>query len=155
LKGAVLALLLALAAPAIADDWSRYENARFAYALDVPPGFAGRGESDNGDGQVFATPTAQLRVHGAHILASNFEHQVKALQRAAVAAGWTITYETTTPRWASYSGTQGGRVFYARAIALCAGALAEFSLTYGKADSVAFNPIVERLARSLRPAGTC
>jgi hypothetical protein len=155
LRGVALALLLALAAPAIGDDWSHYENARFAYAIDVPPGFAGRGEADNGDGQVFSTPTAELRVYGRYILESDFEDEVKALQMTAAKAGWTITYEATTPRWASYSGIQGARVFYARAISLCDGALAEFSLTYGKADIGAFNPIVERLVRSLKPAGTC
>ena len=151
----MLALLLALAAPAIGDEWSHYENARFAYAIDVPPGFADRGEADNGDGQVFSTPTAELRVYGRYILGSDFEGEVEALQRAAVAAGWTITYEATTPHWASYSGAQGSRIFYARAIAVCDGAVAEFSLTYGKADIGAFNPVVERLVRSLKPARTC
>jgi hypothetical protein len=155
LKGVLAALLMALAAPAMADDWGRYENTRFGYTIDVPPGFEGQGEADNGDGQVFSTPTAELRVYGGYILEGDFEDEVKALQQTAIDAGWTITYQAATPRWASYSGTQGSRIFYARAIALCDGAVAEFSLTYGKADLRAFDPIVERLVRSLKPAGSC
>jgi hypothetical protein len=152
----MLALLLAASpAAAPAADWGHYENGRFGYALDVPPGFEGQGEADNGDGQVFATTTAELRVYGGYILEGDFEDEVKALQRSAIDAGWTITYQATSPRWASYSGTQGGRIFYARAIQLCDGAVAEFNLTYGKADLRAFDPIVERLVRSLKSTGTC
>jgi hypothetical protein len=144
-----------LGSPALATEWGHYENARFGYAIDIPPGFEGQGEVDNGDGQVFSTPTAELRVYGGYILEGDFEDEIQALQQTAVEAGWTITYQAATPRWASYSGTQGSRIFYARAIALCDGAVAEFSLTYGKVDLEAFNPIVERLVRSLKPTGTC
>jgi hypothetical protein len=154
LRGLVVALLM-LGSPALAAEWGHYENARFGYAIDIPPGFEGQGEVDNGDGQVFSTPTAELRVYGGYILEGDFEDEIQALQQTAVEAGWTITYQATTPRWASYSGTQGSRIFYARAIALCDGAVAEFSLTYGKVDLEAFNPIVERLVRSLTPTGTC
>ena len=155
MRGILAALLLAVAGPTVADDWGRYENARFGYAIDIPPGFDGQGEADNGDGQVFATPTAELRVYGGYVLEGDFEDEVNALQQTAVEAGWTITYQAVTPRWASYSGTQGSRIFYARAIALCDGAVAEFSLTYGKVDLQPFNQIVERLVRSLKPVGTC
>ena len=155
MRAGLAALLIAFAAPAIADDWGRYENARFGYAVDVPPGFEGQGEADNGDGQVFSTPTAELRVYGGYIVEGDFEDEVKALQQTAVEAGWTITYQATAPRWASYSGTQGSRIFYARAIALCDGAVAEFNLTYGKADLRAFDPVVERLVRSLKSSVAC
>ena len=155
MRAGLAALLIAFAAPAIADDWGRYENARFGYAVDVPPGFEGQGEADNGDGQVFSTPTAELRVYGGYIVEGDFEDEVKALQQTAVEAGWTITYQATAPRWASYSGTQGSRIFYARAIALCDGAVAEFNLTYGRADLRAFDPVVERLVRSLKPTAAC
>jgi hypothetical protein len=154
LRGLVVAFLM-LASPAPGADWGHYENARFGYAIDIPPWFEAQGEADNGDGQVFSTPTAELRIYGGYILEGDFEDEIKALQQTAVEAGWTITYQAATPRWASYSGTQGARIFYARAIALCDGAVAEFSLTYGKVDLEAFNPIVERLVTSLKPAGTC
>jgi hypothetical protein len=154
LRGLVVALLL-LGSPALGAEWGHYENARFGYAIDIPPGFAGQGEADDGDGQVFSTPTAELGVYGGYILEGDFEDEIKALQQTAVEAGWTITYQAATPRWASYSGTQGSRIFYARAIALCDGAVAEFSLTYGEVDLEAFNPIVERLVTSLKPTVAC
>ena len=56
----MLALLMVMPLPAFAAD---YVNARYGYSIDVPDGFAGQGESDNGDGQVFKTPTARLTVH--------------------------------------------------------------------------------------------
>ena len=101
MRAGLAALLIAFAAPAIADDWGRYENARFGYAVDVPPGFEGQGEADNGDGQVFSTPTAELRVYGGYIVEGDFEDEVKALQQTAAEAGWTITYQATAPRWAT------------------------------------------------------
>jgi hypothetical protein len=154
LRGLVVAFLM-LGSPAFAAEWGHYENARFGYVIDIPPGFESQHEAANGDGQVFSTPTAELRVYGGYILEGDFEDEIKALQQTAVEAGWTITYQAATPRWASYSGTQGSRIFYARAIALCDNAVAEFSLTYGKADLEAFDQIVERLVTSLKPAGDC
>ena len=63
-----LAVLLLLPAPAMAADWRHYVNARYGYGVDVPPGFVAQGESENGDGQVFKTPTATLTVFGGNIL---------------------------------------------------------------------------------------
>ena len=73
----MLALLMLMATPAIAAGWGHYTNVRFGYAVDVPPGFAGQGESDNSDGQVFKTPTATLTVFGGNILDGGFEDEVK------------------------------------------------------------------------------
>lgn len=147
-----LSILLAmlLAAPSLADDWGHYVNPRFGYAIDIPPGFVGQGESANGDGQTFETPTAELLVFGSTIVEGDFEDEVAARQSSWTAEGWSITYQATTPTWASYSGARGSRVFYERVIPLCGNAVGVFSLRYGTTDLSAFNAIIERLVRSLR-----
>ena len=147
----VLLLLLLLASPALGADWGHYVNVRFGYAIDVPPGFAGHGEADNGDGQLLSTPTATLRVYGAKILARDFEQAVREREQSATGQGWTITYRVSTPNRASFSGQRGGRILYGRLIALCGGTeLAAFELQYSKADLQNLNPVVDRLVQSFR-----
>jgi hypothetical protein len=153
----VLALMLMLLpALARADDWGRYENARFGYALDVPPGCAGAGEADNGDGQVFrsADGTQLLRVYGGNILEADFEAAIAAAMGYAGDAGWSLSYQRATPTWASYSGTRNGMILYARAIVLCGGTqYASFELEYPRRDLAPMNAVVDRLVASLRAAG--
>ncbi|MDO8359373.1 MAG: hypothetical protein Q7T08_04960 [Devosia sp.] len=149
------ALLVVAAGPALGAEWGHYENARFGYGIDVPPGFAGRGEAENGDGQVFATPVATLTVFGGFIMAADFEAEVKQRQAWAAGDGWAITYQMTTPDKASFSGKHGARILYARMIALCSGtAFGMFELEYSVADMAAFDPVVNRLVQSLRASGT-
>ncbi|HVY51756.1 MAG TPA: hypothetical protein VHA07_09395 [Devosia sp.] len=154
---ALLVLLALLPLPAAAAGWGHYVNARYGYAIDVPPGFSPQGESANGDGQVFRAPGATLAVYGAAVAAADFEMEVVARERLAEQAGWAITYAVSTPQKASFSGRRGGRILYVRMIALCGGAqLAAFELQYGAAELHTFNPVVDRLLAALRPTqGAC
>jgi hypothetical protein len=97
---ALLVALLLLATPAFAADWGHYVNVRYGIATDVPPGFVGQGEADNSDGQIFTTPTAELRVFGANVFASDFEAEVRDREAADTAAGWALTYKMSTPTYA-------------------------------------------------------
>ncbi|MBI4920807.1 MAG: hypothetical protein HY834_03595 [Devosia nanyangense] len=152
----LLVLLVLLATRALGADWSHYDNARFGYGIDVPPGFAGRGEAENGDGQVFTTPVATLTVFGGYIMAADFEAEVKQRRDWAAAEGWALTYQVTTPDRASFSGRHGARILYARMIALCGGtAFGMFELEYSVADIQPFDPVVTRLVQSLRASGDC
>jgi len=147
----LLVPVLLMPLSAMAAGWSHYSNARFGYAIDVPPGFIGQGESANGDGQAFKTPTATLRVFGRYIVDGGFEDQVRAEQDYAKQDGWAITYAVSTPRYASFSGVKAGRVSYTRMIPLCGDAFAEFDLAYSKADIQKFNPSIDQLVASLKP----
>ena len=147
----MLALLMLMATPAIAAGWGHYTNVRFGYAVDVPPGFAGQGESDNSDGQVFKTPTATLTVFGGNILDGGFEDEVKRRQGYATQDGWNLSYQATTPSAASYSGKHGAHILYARMIALCGGTqFAMFEFEYFATNMKAFDPVVGRLVGSLK-----
>jgi len=148
----LLALLLMLPLPATAaEGWGHYTNVRFGYAVDVPPKFVAQGESANGDGQVFETPTATLTVFGGNVMEADFEAEAVAREGYAQQDGWAITYQVSTPQKASWSGKRGGRILYGRMIALCGGQqFASFELEYSSADLKAFNPVVDRLVSSLR-----
>jgi hypothetical protein len=153
----VLALILSLSAlPALAQVWSHYPNARFAYSIDIPPGFVGEGESANGDGQVFYVPNGlqELRVWGGHlgVTTETFPEEAAARLQSDMSGGWAITYQAGTPQWAVWSGMRNGSVLYQRMILLCNGSsYAAFTLTHPAADTGRMHGVVEGLVRSLRP----
>lgn len=152
----LLALVIALlATPVFAADWGHYVNERFGVEADVPPGFEPGSPPENGDGLGFSTPTAKLSIHGSLIIEGDFESQVAQLIQWDKDDGWAITYEASTPSWASWSGRRGSRILYVRAIQICDGdAYGAFELEYSEADLQAFDPIVNRLVRSLKDSGT-
>jgi hypothetical protein len=153
----VLVLLLALMPSFAAAQEDRYVNSRYGYSIDVPARFRALGESANGDGQVFERREKgqKLTVWGGFVIDS-FEDEVRSRQRYATDSGWTLTYEATTPSWASFSGTNGGRILYQRLISLCDGAsYAAFSLEYFSHDAAVMDAAVNELVRSLRGTGNC
>lgn len=152
---ALVAALILATLPAGAAEWGHYVNERFGVEVDVPPGFEPEEPPVNGDGLRFATPTAELSVYGSFLVGGDFEAEVAQLIKYAQADGWGITYQAVTPRWAVWSGKQGSRILYVRAVPICGGsALGAFQLTYQQADLKAFDPVVTRLGRSLKDSGT-
>lgn len=154
----LLTLLLALLTlPALAFGWGHYENARFGYAIDVPPQFEGLGESDNGDGQIFRwMARAQLlTVWGGNAL-EGFEAETAAMLSTAADDGWNISYQATTPTWAHFTAERGERRLHQRMIALCGGTqYAAFMLGYAMQEVAEVALVIERLERSLVAMGEC
>ena len=69
---------------------------------------------------------------------------------ASAGDGWTITYEAIGKAEASYSGTKGQQVLYAREISGCKGKMhAGFYLQYRKTHLAAMKPVVEKLVAGL------
>lgn len=155
----ILIVLLALiAVPAAARElgWGRYDNARFGYTSEIPAGFSGYGESDNGDGQIFdnAGKAQVLSFWGANIMDENFEAEVASRMGYAERDGWNIAYQAVTPRWASFSGVMGQRMFYTRMIQLCDGSsYAAMTVQYSAAHAADMKPKVERLVKGFRADG--
>ena len=151
----LLALML-IASPALAQFWGHYENARFGYAIDVPPDFVGQGESDNGDGQVFLLLGAEqaLTVWGGHLL-DTFEQEVADRVASASGENWGVSYQASTPQWAVFSGQRDHRIVSQRMIGLCDGAsYAAYRMEYNIRDLAAMDAVIEGLNRSL-VASTC
>jgi len=154
----LLFAVIALVAPANAQEWGRYDNDRFGYSIAVPPGFVGQGQSQNGDGQAFVLPgrVTSLTVWGGltGVVHNGFEVMAEASIGHDTDEGWNITYRVTTPKWASWTGTKGGNILYRRMVLLCDGsAYAAFEMKYGQIDRPSMDPVVERLVGSLR--GDC
>lgn len=152
----VLALILSLlATPAFAQGWDRYDNSRFGYGVDIPPGFAASDDSDNGDGQAFALagrPT-YLLVWGGHVR-DGFESVVAQAMAGDQGEAWNISHQTSTPRWADYGAVKGSRMLHQRLVLLCDGqSYAAFRAEYSSVDSTDMNPVIDRLVQSLR--GNC
>ena len=152
----VLLALIALPVSARELGWGRYDNARFGYTSEIPAGFSGYGESDNGDGQIFdnAGKAQVLSFWGANVTAEDFEAEVAARMGYAERDGWNIAYQATTSYWASFSGVMGQRMFYTRMIALCDGlSYAAMTVQYSAAQAADMKPRVERLAAGFRDLG--
>jgi hypothetical protein len=152
MRGLVLFALLVVTSPALAQYWGHYANARFGYEIDVPPDFAGQGESDNGDGQLFYRLGAEqeLAIWGGHLLES-FEAEVAQRQSFASAEHWALTYQASTPQWAVFSGQRDHRIFYQRMIALCdETSYAAYRVEYNIRDLADMNAIIDGLNRSLQ-----
>lgn len=152
LMGAGLAVATAQAS---ADDWRRYDNPRFAYAIDIPPGFSDVVEAQNGDGGVStsADGRAELGVWGSYLVDRSFKSDVEDRVQADSSDGWDISYDRRTSRTASWSGSKNDRVFYARAMTGCDDAAIYFRLEYEQAQLKVYDAIVSRLVKSLH--GTC
>ncbi len=154
--GLPAAMLMLLAQPVAAAGWGHYENARFGFSIDVPPGFVEQSESANGDGDRFTTPTAELRAYGGNIVDTGFAGEVGFEQQAATEDGWALTYQAATPGWATFSGKKGARILYARFVAICGGTqFIGYWLEYSRADIKPFNAVIDRLTASLKPPATC
>lgn len=155
MRFALLALLTLLATPAFAQGWDHYDNSRYGYGVDIPPGYVGGGESDNGDGQVFGREaSAQTLIVWGGLLVEEFETEVGQRMAWTTEEGWNIAYQATTPRWASYSAVQGSRILYQRMILLCdGGSYAAFRAEYSTRDAGDMDAVIEKLAQSLRGTG--
>ena len=102
-----------------------------------------------------STPTAKLSIYGSLIVEGDFESTVRQAIEWNKDDGWAITYEASTPSWASWSGKKGSRVLYVRAIRMCDGGIyGAFELEYSEADLRAYDPVVDRLVGSLSDSGT-
>jgi hypothetical protein len=149
-----ITFLCAFSQPAGAAAWDSYDNQRFGYTIDIPPGFSPIAEADNGDGGIAKSPDGrdELRVWGNHLIAGDFSEEIASRVAADIADGWSISYERRGDRAASWSGRRGERILYVRAIKGCGDAAVYFRLEYRRASLAAYDAVVRRLVRSLKSA---
>ena len=158
----ILALIL-LSSSAIAAEWSSYENARFGATIDIPPGFVNDvPEPANGDGLTFHSVDrkAELLVWGNNLVDEDFNQDVAARLKSDAEDGWNISYVSGVngSGWQVYSGTREGRLLYAKSISSCKESQAlHFRIEYPESQKTTYDPVVARLAKSLKagPATDC
>ncbi len=153
----VAGFVLLVASAAQASAWQRYDNDRYGYRVDIPPGFSDVVEADNGDGGMSQSEDklSQLAIWGANVTESSLAEEFRMRIESAKEQGWNISYRRETRTWASWSGSVDGRIFYARAIALCDGQAAYFLIEYPKARKKPFDPVIVRMVKSLKNARAC
>jgi hypothetical protein len=151
------AALLAWAAPSVAaSDWSVYGNPRFCYGVDVPPGFSVTAEPDNGNGVTMGSKEtgARLLVWGTNLM-DTFRTDAASRLEEYTHDGWRMTLHRIADGKASLSGSKGGQILYVRGIDLGDGQAAWFQLDYPQSRAKAFDPVVDRLVRSLTKGQEC
>ena len=146
---------LILAMPAFAQaPWGYYANTRYGYELDIPPGFEGQGESQNGDGEVFLFDgrVGKLTAWGGNFVAEpDFEAEANARFASDTNDGWGVLAQSATPSWATWSASKSGRVLQHHMIQLCDGAgYAAIRLEYAQVDRPRLDALVEPLIVSLK-----
>ena len=151
---AVQALLLA-AVPAQAESWLGYVNPRFGSVIEYPERFRALRPPDNGDGQAFeAADGARLTISGSHnINADTPASYEKFLRESDDRAYANVAYRASGPDWLVLSGFRSGEIYYERVLFDQAGeTIHHLSIIYPPALRNAYDPIVQRLSRSLRLA---
>jgi hypothetical protein len=149
LMATVTAALLASAAHA--ESWRVYRNARFGATADVPKDWTMGEAPENDDGRIFTSPDkqSQIIVHGGF---RSFQKEQEVAERLAPGDGETIAYSRKGRDWVAVSGTKGDRIFYRKSLLSCKGTVwNSVSIDYPAAQKKKFDPIVTRVARSLRP----
>lgn len=155
-RRAVLGGLIALALPqaAIAQErWSTYRNDRFGTAIDYPSRFSAGRPPDNNDGLSFsASDGAAFSVWGSF---NALEHDLAGLEafvRENREKDERITYRAAGKTWFVLSGTRGDRIVYKRYMISHRGEVVNgFEISYPAELAKAYDPIVVRMSKSLRP----
>ena len=158
----IILLLFLLCSPAFAAEWTTYSNPRFGASVDIPPGFVNDvPASENGDGLVFhsADREGELLVWGGNLADGDFKLDSAIRLNRELDDDWQLSYRKESgDEWSVYSGSQSGRIMYARSLSSCRGTQAvHFRIEYPEVQKNEYDAIVERLSKSLKvgPASDC
>ncbi len=149
LAAMVTAILLAATA-AKADSWLTYQNDRYGTTIDYPDVFKMQPPPGSDDGRAFKSADgADFTVSASYFaldytIAKYRDYIVNNLD-----AGSTITYETRGKNWFVISGTKTDSIFYEKHL-LSHGMNEDFVMSYPASRKEIYDPIVARMAKSLR-----
>jgi hypothetical protein len=135
------------------ETWKTFFNDRYGTSIEYPSRFKPGRPPDNNDGLSFtADDGAELAVWGSF---NALEHDVAGLEaflREDPKEGEQITYRAAGKNWLVLSGTRRDRVFYKRHQFSHKGEVVNaFEISYPAALAATYDPIVTRIAKSLKP----
>jgi hypothetical protein len=145
--------LLTLASPAFAQDWQRYEDPAFGYAVDLPAQFTLAEQSS--DHFLLKQGTTEIEVFALDVAPLGFDEAVNLAMRSTTEEGLAIVSRNLAPDWARYTAARGARQLAAGLVALCGKRVAGYELRFMEADGAAVAAVVQRLDASLQRTGTC
>lgn len=141
------------------DSWRTYTNERYGFRLLIPSrALALEKQSDEGDGLVFASKDGETRLLVGAL--KNAEARTPSSYQDYIAqqsySAYDITYRRNGGSWFVLSGEGNGKIFYEKVMFSCSGTLiSSFAMIYPTGQRKAFDPIVERVEDSFRPATKC
>lgn len=151
MKTSVLLLVIFAVSASAAEPFSTYRNDRFSFSVDYPSEvFYPKGESGNGDGQVFETKAgdAKMAVFGQNMLIE-LKGQCDAVH-ISKENGSNITYKLEKPGTSVASGLKSsGRVFYVKTIKAGERCLV-LEMEYPIQGKTAFEPLASKIGNSFR-----
>ena len=117
-----------------------------------------RSSQDEGDGLVFASKDGETRLLVGAL--KNTDARTPSSYQDYIAqqsyAAYNITYRRNGDSWFVLSGEGNGKIFYEKVMFSCSGRLiSSFAMIYPTEQRKAFDPIVERVEDSFRPATKC
>lgn len=133
--------------------WENYFNGRFEFCVDYPSNFLRpQGESENNDGNVFATAngTGEMRVSGMYNVLD--ESIAEAFKSATVMnqyydADHQITYKAQKGNWFVISGKYFESIFYVKTI-LKGDTFYTISFEYHPSEKKQFDEIIKRSTKN-------
>ncbi|HWK01250.1 MAG TPA: hypothetical protein VNR41_11145 [Xanthobacteraceae bacterium] len=151
----IIAAALISPAPlsAASDGWQAYANPRFGTHADYPAAIFTRREPppENGDGQTFTDKdgTAKLSIYGAF---NSLENTPRTYVDELIRPRDAIRYERITKNFFAVSGKRGETIWYQRCNfeGGASGTVHCFMLEYPAKEKQRWDPIVSRIAKSLR-----
>ena len=141
------------------DSWRNYTNERYGFSLVIPSRVLElEKQSDAGDGLVFASKDGETRLLVGAL--KNADARTPSSYQDYIAqqsyANYNITYRRGGDSWFVLSGEGSGKTFYEKVMFSCSGRLiSSFAMIYPTEQRKAFDPIVERIEDSFRPATRC
>jgi hypothetical protein len=130
------------------NKWKIYQNVRFGYSISYPSDLlVPRGEADNGDGQVFAGKSAEMRVFGSNLLLN--ETLLKEFN-AVVKEHENVSYKIYRKNFFVVSGASDGKIFYQKTMAKSSGSFVTFTIEYDESKRETYDAIVARIVNSFK-----
>ncbi|MGH6768601.1 MAG: hypothetical protein ACRECO_06215 [Xanthobacteraceae bacterium] len=141
-----------VAAPATAQTWRTYRNARFGTTIEHPDTFRPGRPPQNGAGLGFtAADTAAFSVWGSH---NSLDHDLAGLEkfiRDETTPGKRITYDARGRNWFVLAGIHGDNTFYERYLLSHGGKIVNgFTMQYPTRLKAPYDPLVTRMSKSFR-----
>jgi hypothetical protein len=128
-------------------NYRTYSNARYGFSIAYPAGILiPQGESDNGDGQRFASRngSASLVAFGENRLDRSLADEFRSAQENR-----SVTYKVLRRDMFVVSGFGNGKIFYQKTL-LRGGSFKTFVIEYDEGERATFDPITSRIAASFR-----
>jgi hypothetical protein len=141
------------------DSWRKYTNDRLGFSLVIPSRvLAMEKQSEAGDGLVFVSKDGETRLLVGAL--KNADARTARSYQDYIArqsyANYDITYRRGGDSWFVLSGEGNGKTFYEKVMFSCSGRLiSSFAMIYPAEQRRTFDPIVEKIEDSFRPATRC